>query len=367
LTTTEKLAAYSASATEPDPAAIARAANLLRQGGLVAFPTETVYGLGADALDERAVARIFEAKGRPANNPVIVHVAAVEAAMALCTVWPAEAGLLAAAFWPGPLTLVLPKQAAVPGAVTGGGSTVALRVPSHPVALALLRAAGIPIAAPSANRSMELSPTTADHVASSLGGRIDLILDGGPTPGGIESTVLSLAGERPLLLRPGLVSPGEIEAIIGPIRRSANDGPAGQAASPSMEGRTLGGSDPRRPADDRSLPPLTGPGMLPRHYAPRAPLEVAVHGEERVRQLLAEGRRVGWLTRADAQAAWPEAARLVCRRMPAGAREYASRLYGELHALDAAGVDRIVVDALPADDSWLALRDRLERASTPAE
>ncbi|HZY90824.1 MAG TPA: L-threonylcarbamoyladenylate synthase, partial [Gemmataceae bacterium] len=165
----------------PDPAVIARAAAALRAGGLVAFPTETVYGLGANALDAAAVDRIFAAKGRPAHNPLIVHVADEAAARAVAGEWPATASRLAARFWPGPLTLVVPKAAAVPAVVTAGGPTVAVRVSAHPVALALLRAAGVPVAAPSANRSAQLSPTRAEHILRGLAGRIDLVLDGGPT------------------------------------------------------------------------------------------------------------------------------------------------------------------------------------------
>src|SRR5437660_12869477 len=178
-----------------EPAAIAEAAAVLRRGGLVAFPTETVYGLGGNALDPAAVARIFAAKGRPATNPVIVHVADAAGVPLVAAAWPDPAARLAARFWPGPLTLVLPRRPEVPDVVTAAGPTVAVRVPAHPVARALLRAAGVPVAAPSANRSSELSPTTAEHVLRGLGGRIDLILDAGPCPGGIESTVLDLTSD----------------------------------------------------------------------------------------------------------------------------------------------------------------------------
>jgi L-threonylcarbamoyladenylate synthase len=215
------------------------------------------------------------------------------------------------------------------------------------VAAALLEAAGIPIAAPSANRSTELSPTTANHVLRSLDGRIDLILDDGPASGGIESTVLSLAEERPRLLRPGLIAPDRIEAIIGPIERS-----------PARDITGDGNGGKGRPQ------PLAAPGMLARHYAPRARLEVIAGGEARVRRLLAEGRRVGWLTRSDSAAALAGAPGLVRTLMPADPVGYASRLYAALHALDAAGVAVIVADALPDSDAWLALCDRLRRAST---
>src|SRR6185437_10013251 len=199
----------------PEPAAIARAAELLRAGRLVAFPTETVYGLGANALDATAVERIYAAKGRPAYNPLIVHVADAGQVMSVATDWLDGAARLAAVFWPGPLTLVLPKRDIVPDAVTAGLPSVAVRVPSHPVAHALLAAARIPVAAPSANRSMMLSPTTGRHVARSLGESVDLILDAGPTTVGIESTVVDLTGEAPVLLRPGTISLVQLQAVVG--------------------------------------------------------------------------------------------------------------------------------------------------------
>ncbi len=323
----------------PDPALIAQAAERLRQGDLVAFPTETVYGLGANALDAEAVAQIFAAKGRPARNPLIVHVADGNAARELVTGWPDAAARLAEAFWPGPLTLVLPRRPQIPDIVTGGGPTVGIRVPAHPVALALLRAAGVPVAAPSANRSLQLSPTRAEHVLQSLGGRIPLILDGGATSGGLESTVLNLSGDIPQLLRPGLLSPTEIEAIIGPIQRSAN----------------LPAS-----ADDAPLP---APGMLSRHYAPRAPLELNADGiTNRIcaLRLLSQGKRVGWLTFDPTLPTLPGLVAVAMSRDPA---LYANRLYAALHELDAAGVDRIFVDTPPDEETWLAVRDRLARAA----
>ncbi|HEY0970121.1 MAG TPA: L-threonylcarbamoyladenylate synthase, partial [Gemmatimonadales bacterium] len=201
----------------PGPQVLAHAASVLRRGGLVAFPTETVYGLGANALDSDAVARIYAAKGRPSFNPLIVHVADATAARTLATAWPEAAERLAAAFWPGPLTMVLPKQPRVTDLVTAGLPSVALRVPAHPVALALLRAAGIPIAAPSANRYTELSPTSAAHVERGLGDRVELILDAGPTRVGIESTVVDLTGERPVMLRPGIISADALAAVVGPL------------------------------------------------------------------------------------------------------------------------------------------------------
>ncbi len=309
----------------------------LRRGGLVAFPTETVYGLGANALDAAAVARIFTAKGRPANNPLIVHVASTEHAQKLVAEWSAAAAQLAERFWPGPLTLVLPRRPIVPAIVTAGAATVAMRVPAHPVALALLQAAGLPLAAPSANRSNQISPTTAQHVSDSLGSAVDVILDGGPTTGGLESTVLDLAASPPRLLRPGLISPSEIEAVIGPILQ-----PALLISEPQM--------------------PLPSPGTQPRHYAPQAILEChRSGGSERVTELAKQGRPVGWLALGDRpRAVLPGVTMLA---MPADAVAYAARLYAALHALDAAGVERIVADMPPDEEAWLAIRDRLRRAS----
>jgi L-threonylcarbamoyladenylate synthase len=312
--------------------AVARAAEVLRGGGLVAFPTETVYGLGANALDAAAVARIFAAKGRPSNNPLIVHIAGPEDAMQVAAAWSQAAAQLASRFWPGPLTLVLPRNTHVPDVVTAGGPTVAVRAPAHPVAQALLKAAGIPVAAPSANRSSGLSPTRAEHVLHDLDGRIDMILDGGPCPGGIESTVLDVTATPPRLLRPGLVSLAELETIVGPVRFGAA---SAQGALPS-------------------------PGMLSRHYAPRTPLEcVEENGRARVEELCRQGLRVGWVTRT-AASSLPEVLQRVLPPDPAG---YAAGLYAMLHELDAAGLDRIVVDLPPNTPEWLAARDRLRRAS----
>jgi L-threonylcarbamoyladenylate synthase len=314
-----------------------KAAEVIRGGGLVAFPTETVYGLGANALSAAAVERIFVAKGRPANNPVIVHVADPEEVRRVAADWPAEAQRLAERFWPGPLTLVLPKEPIVPAVVTAGGPTVAVRMPSHPVALALIRLAGVPIAAPSANRSNRLSPTHARHVLRDLDGRIDLILDGGPTPGGIESTVLDLSSRPPRLLRPGLIEPAALEAIIGPVQRS---------------GCLAGSENEAKPS----------PGMLAKHYAPRTPLECVPGGLERVRKLSRDGVRVAWVVWFDVdEGAMPPGARVI--RLPADAGGYASELYQTLHGLDDSGVDRIVVSLPPEGEEWLGVRDRLRRAS----
>ena len=310
---------------------LARAIEVLRAGGLVAFPTETVYGLGANALDADAVRRIFAAKGRPATNPVIVHVATIEQVALVASDWPDDAARLAAAFWPGPLTLVLPRRPDVPDVVTAGGPTVAVRIPSHPVAHRLLEVLGLPIAAPSANRSNHLSPTTAQHVFADLNGRIDLLLDGGPTSGGIESTVVDVTIRPARLLRPGLIDPREIERILGPITRTIATSSA----------------------------PLPSPGMLSRHYAPRTPLE-CVEGDatDRLAELLTAGLRVALVTHR------PNFKGVRVVTMPADPAGYAARLYEALHLLDAEGFDRLIVELPPDEDAWLAVRDRLCRASS---
>jgi L-threonylcarbamoyladenylate synthase len=324
----------------PTAEVIARAAVILRAGGLVAFPTETVYGLGANALDPEAVSRIFTAKGRPANNPLIVHLSEAKEALRVAAAWPASAARLAEHFWPGPLTLVLPKRPEVPDVVTAGGATVAVRVPAHPVAQALLRAAGMPVAAPSANRSGYLSPTRAEHVLRGLDGRIDMILDGGPVTGGIESTVLDVTTDPPRLLRPGLVSVEELQRLIGPVMIAA-----------------------ARVATDSPLP---SPGMLTRHYAPRTPLELAEDdGRTRVLGLRSAGVVVGWLPFSPTEAVdQPEVLTIPMPLDPAG---YAAKIYAALHMLDEAGVQRIVVALPPDQTEWLAVRDRLRRAAEPEE
>ena len=333
-------------ARTPDETIIRQAADILQNGGLVAFPTETVYGLGANAWDAKAVGGIYIAKGRPSNNPLIVHVADVSAAREIVSEWPETAARLAAHFWPGPLTLVLPKNPKLPDNVTGGGPTVGVRIPAHPVALALLRVSGLPVAAPSANLSEQLSPTRAEHVWEQLNGRIHALLDGGATIGGLESTVLNLTTEPPTLLRPGLITPAQIEAIVGPIRR--------QVISVS--------------AKDTNAP-LSAPGQMVRHYAPRAPLEihsgVTLH---RVQALLSRGEVVGWLCHStdlleaicNSGKTYPN---LHALQMPAEPEAYAAVLYDRLHELDNKGVTRIVVDAVPEMEDWLAIRDRLQRAA----
>lgn len=333
----------------PEPEIIALAAESIKTGGLVAFPTETVYGLGANALDSAAVARIFAAKGRPAQNPLIVHIADEKDVKSVASEWPPLAAKLATRFWPGPLTLVVCKQAQVPDLVTAGGATVAIRMPAHPVALALIRASQTPLAAPSANASTQISATRAEHVLRGLGDRIDLLLDGGPTAGGLESTVLDVTVAPPRLLRPGLVSPAEIEAEIGPIA-----GLEGFAVDTVRSGETA-------PAE-----PLRSPGMLARHYAPQVPLECVPQGVDRARvqELCQRHRRIGWLAQGGSNT--EDACGAVLIEMPSTPEAYAAQLYAALHTLEAAEVERIVVTLPPAGDAWLAIRDRLSRASVPA-
>ena len=329
----------------PDAAVIARAAACLGSGGLVAFPTETVYGLGVHALDPVALRRLFSAKDRPANDPLIVHVPSLAEARELVTVVPAAASALAERFWPGPLTLVLPKSRTVPDEATAGLPSVAIRVPSHAVAQALLRASGIPIAAPSANLFSRPSPTRAAHVVADLDGRIDMVIDGGPTLVGVESTVVDLTGPSPRVLRPGGVSLEALARVLG----------SSPAAGSSID--TCG--------------PMPSPGLLERHYSPRVPLTVYEGGTTDVIAAMSaaaaaaeqEGHRVGLLlldgdrvvapkgeTRALGPAANPEAV--------------AANLYAALRELEAAGVDLILAHGV-ADTRGIgaALRDRLRRAA----
>jgi L-threonylcarbamoyladenylate synthase len=334
---------------------VTRAVEILNAGGLVAFPTETVYGLGADATNSHAVRRIFEAKGRPATNPVIVHVPDEGVARRYAGAWPEGAAKLAARFWPGPLTIVVPKSESIVAEVAAGGDTVGLRAPDHPLALELLRAFDGPLAAPSANRSTHVSPTTAKHVRDELGNRVDLILDGGPCHVGIESTVLDLTAATPTILRPGAVTRDQLEDVIGAVRLR------GGVADPSTTAKS--------------------PGQQAKHYAPRA----AAYRFERQDRLSV----IDWC-RDNMDVAWavlflgplgggaafsdletvvvaetpPSRHRLI--QMPAGAQDYARRLYSTLRELDEQGVEVLWVEMPPDLPQWAALRDRLMRATRPA-
>lgn len=327
------------------PADLDEAARLLREGRLVAFPTETVYGLGAHALDPLAVRGIYAAKGRPATNPLIVHVEDAAQARALATAWPAQALVLSARFWPGPLTLVLPRAAAVPDEIAAGGPTVALRVPAHPAARALLHRAGVPLAAPSANRSEHVSPTTAAHVRKDLDGRIDAIVDGGRCDLGIESTVVLLdPRERaaPRLLRAGAISRAQLAAALGlEVERGPAPGNGGQGVPAS-------------------------PGMSARHYAPAGIVRLvpaAQLGEE-IQALEGAGRTVGALVHGATALGAGQAAALL--RLPADPAGYARELYASLRALEERGCDAIVLQEVPRDGAWDAVADRLRRAAASA-
>ena len=313
---------------ESNPANLSVAASTIREGGLVAFPTETVYGLGANALDAEAVARIYEAKGRPATNPVIVHVASAEAADDVAEVNDLARRLMAA-FWPGPLTLVLPKRANVPDIVTAGGPTVAVRQPRHPIAQGLLDAAGVPFAAPSANRSEAISPTRAEHVLSSLGDAI-LILDGGPTEVGLESTVLDVTVDPPRVLRPGMVAAAQIATVLG--------------YELSTE------------VSDHKI--VRTPGAMPRHYAPKTPLRIVDNVWTAARNAAHKVAVIAWRNSdIDDFNNFPNS---FLGDDPAN---YAHNLYDILHEMDEWDIDEILVERLPDGEAWAAIRDRLSRAA----
>jgi len=306
---------------------VERAAAILRRGGLVGFPTETVYGLGADAASAAAVARLYAAKRRPADHPVIVHFASADAAFAWARDVPEGARRLAGKFWPGPLTLILGRSSKVGDFVTGGQDTIGLRVPSHPVAQALLKAFGGGVAAPSANRFGQVSPTTAAHVRQDLGADVDLVLDGGPSEVGIESTIVDLSGGDAVLLRPGRITRPELEAALGALIREK------RADSPRHS------------------------GGLERHYAPRTPARL-VPTHELDREIARLGDKVAVLafSRPDERVEY-------WLRMPREPLGYAQRLYAALRELDEAGCERILVEAPPEAPEWAGVRDRLVRAT----
>ncbi len=318
----------------PDAAAIERAVALLNAGELVAFPTETVYGLGADASNAAAVARIFAAKGRPKTHPLIVHFSGLAAARDWAAEVPAAASRLAEAFWPGPLTLVLPKSAQVPDAVTGGQASIAIRAPAHPVARALLAAFGRGIAAPSANRYGRISPTRARDVREELGDRVAMVLDGGDCEVGLESTIVACLDGRVTLLRPGAISRSQVADVVGSVEDPGADAP-------------------RAPGRGRS------------HYAPGTPLSIVQPPDLRaaVAAALAAGGRVAVLARSEPMGG----AGVSWRRMPAEAAPYGRALYAALRQLDAAGAGRILVEAVPAGEAWAAIADRLARAAAEGD
>jgi len=317
---------------------VRRTAELLRAGEVAALPTETVYGLAANALDETAVAKIFQIKGRPSHNPIIVHVASSDLARNCVTQWPELAEKFARAFWPGPLTLVLPRAERIPAVVTAGGPTVGIRWPGHPFMQAVIRECGFPLAAPSANLSNQVSPTNVEHVRQQLEGRIPLIVDGGQSQVGIESTVLDLTVSPPRILRPGMIHAESLAAVAFPI------------------------SNPQSPFESGSL---KSPGLLKKHYAPKAKLVVLNWSDE----LDLQSQIGNW------QSAIGNVHVIAHTKIPAGfgpanvsviphdAEAFARALYAELHRCDAAGAELIVVEATPDLPEWSGIADRLRRAA----
>jgi len=317
--------------------AVRRAAELLRAGEVVALPTETVYGLAANALDAKAVSRIYKVKGRPAHNPVIVHVASVAMAKRCVTTWPPLAHKLARAFWPGPLTLVLPRAQEIPDLVTAGGPTVGVRWPNHPFIQAVIRECGFPLAAPSANLSGRVSPTNAEHVRRHLGDKVRLIVDGGPSQVGIESTVIDLTSSPPGLLRPGMIHEQALLAVTGNLALGCGD----------------------------SADVLKSPGLLRKHYSPKAQLVVRRWGNEADLKVQSSKVKVQRSkTHVIAHSAIPSGGgwgRVSV--IPHDAEAFARAIYTELHQCDEAGAELIVVEALPETAEWKAIADRLRRAS----
>lgn len=309
------------------------AARIIQTGGLVAFPTETVYGLGCDAMNADAAAKIFEAKRRPQFDPLIVHIADLNQLSTVIDSLPAMGQRLMDAFWPGPLTLVLPKQPTMPELVTAGLPTVAVRMPNHPVAQILIREAGTPIAAPSANPFGYVSPTTAQHVADGLGGAVDLILDGGPCPVGVESTIVSLAGSQPELLRPGSITMEQLTAVIGPLHRpsSVNEKPI-------------------------------APGQLSRHYATQTPLTILASAG--ARPILKDDERAGLLIHSQTRDTDNRFAAVEVLSSNGDLREAARHLFAALRRLDALGLDRIYAEPCQEEGLGVAIMDRLRRCAT---
>lgn len=334
-------------AANPDRPYIQEAARIIKDGGLVAFPTETVYGLGADGLNGRAVAKIFAAKGRPIDNPLILHIANKKDAFYLAEAVSLKAQVLMDAFWPGPLTLVMQARRIVPPQVTAGLETVAVRMPKHGVALALIREAGVPLAAPSANRSGYPSPTTAQHVLEDLNGRIDAILDGGPAGLGLESTVLDVTESLPVILRPGGVTKEQLEEKIGPVR-----------LDPALE-------------DEKSIP--RSPGMKYTHYSPNAevillegsPEIIAAALRQVMEPFLRQGKRIGLLF---VEEVWEKTGPLkaaYCKNLGSclDLDKIASVIYGELRNCDAAGVDVVLTGTYEEKGLGLALMNRLLKSA----
>ncbi|MFZ5597565.1 MAG: L-threonylcarbamoyladenylate synthase [Bacillota bacterium] len=331
----------------PDPEIIRQAGLVLRRGGLVAFPTETVYGLGANALDEAAVRKIFIAKGRPMDNPLILHISDMESIYLYADSVPAKARVLMERFWPGPVTFILRRGGRVPEAVSPGLTGLAFRMPDHPVALALIRVAGVPVAAPSANLSGRPSPTTAEHVRRDLSGRIDMILDGGPAGLGLESTVVDMTGDLPVILRPGGITPEQIMDAVGPVELDRSVEVAGETVK-----------KPR------------SPGMKYRHYAPSAPL-VLVEGDgapviaeiKRIAlEYIGKGKKVGVICRRENIGQY-EGVLAVSAGASNDPASVAASLYGALRYFDDSGVDVILAEGVGNRGLGLAVNNRLRRAA----
>ena len=317
-----------------DCESIRLAGRIIKTGGLVAFPTETVYGLGCDAMNAEAAAKVFEAKQRPQFDPLIVHIADSKQLNVVIGSLPILGQRLMDAFWPGPLTLVLSKQPAIPDLVTAGLSTVAVRMPNHPVAQALIREAGTPIAGPSANPFGYVSPTTAQHVADGLGSKMDLILDGGPCPVGVESTIVSLTGPQPELLRPGSITIEQLSAVIGSIRRSAS-------------------------VNEQPI----APGQLSRHYATQTQLTILA--SVGARPILKDAERAGLLIFSQARDTDNRFAAVEVLSPTGDLREAARRLFAALRRLDSLGLDRIYVEPCKEKGLGVAIMDRLRRCAGP--
>ena len=330
----------------PAPAVIAEAAAVLARGGLVAFPTETVYGLGARGVVAEDVKKIFAAKERPAGHPLILHVVGEEMARTYASSWSERASRLARAFWPGPLTLVVPRASSVPDEATGGLPSVGLRAPKHAVAQALIRAANVPLAAPSANAHMHVSPTTAAHVVRSLGDRVDLVLDAGPCTHGIESTVVDATGDVPRVLRAGATTLEMLRAVEPAIVYEAG-------------GVTVSGDAAR-----------ASPGMASKHYAPRAKVVLASRGArvaDAVRTERARAARVGTIVwSAEARNALDVDSLVFSVQLPSDATGFARDLFAAFYDADEAKVDVLVVEDVPREEAWYAVADRLRRATSAA-
>jgi L-threonylcarbamoyladenylate synthase len=344
-------------------AAVAAATRLLCQGEVVALPTETVYGLAANALDPQAVSRIFQIKERPADNPLIVHIASPDMARQCARTWTTLAAQLGVAFWPGPLTLVVERAPIIPDIVTAGGGTVGLRWPSHPFIQAVIRACGFPLATPSANRSNELSPTTAEHVQRSLGHRVPLIVDGGSSQIGIESTVVDATGTYPRILRPGMI---HLESILAAIPDALGEDEGDVAPGDSPTATTRAGTGASLDAAEAVGHPIRrSPGLLSRHYAPRARLFIEewtrpAELSARLRARSIQSSECHVIAHTCIPPAEPFAS---VRVIPHDAEAYARAIYAELHRCDQEGARAIVVEAVPRTPEWQGIADRLRRAA----